>query len=94
MEAHFTDYSFKERQGYLVCAKSATVGTNIVLRKNRLMVVGNFPSLIGQILFTLSIVFLGVIIPLIIYFAVFHSKLKKLENEISAYLSAEYNLEI
>lgn len=93
LEAKFTDYKFKVRQkNFLVCAKSGSIGTNILLRKNKLIVVGNFPTMGGTMLFTLSILLLGVIIPLIIYLIVFQSKMKKLEKEISEYLAQEYNL--
>lgn len=91
LKAKFPDYQFSMRgKQYLVCKKSGTVGTNIVLRKNKMMVVGNFPSVGGQMLFILSVVLLGFLIPLIVYFAAFHSKMKALEKEIGAYLQGEY----
>ena len=93
LEAKFPDYKFKVRQkNFLVAAKSGTVGTNILLRKNKLIVVGNFPSMGATMIFMLAVIFLGVIIPLIVYLAVFQSKMKKLEKEISGYLAEEYNL--
>lgn len=93
LEAKFPDYKFKVRQkNFLVAAKSGTVGTNILLRKNKLIVVGNFPSMGATMIFMLAVIFLGVVIPLIVYLAVFQSKMKKLEKEISGYLSEEYSL--
>ena len=94
LEAKFPEYKFKVRQkNFLVAAKSGTVGTNILLRKNRLIVVGNFPTTGGSIIFALLVVLLGVIIPLIVYLIVFQSKMKKLEKEIADYLAEEYKLE-
>ena len=56
------------------------------------MVAGNFPSGGAIFIFLLAGIFLGVLIPLIIYLAAFHSKMKKLEKEIEEYLKAEYIL--
>ena len=94
LETKFPDYKFKVRQkNFLVAAKSGTIGTNILLRKNRLIVVGNFPSMGATMIFMLLVVLLGFVIPIIVYLAVFQSKMKKLEKEISGYLAEEYNLE-
>ena len=91
LELKFPDYKFKVRnKNFLVAAKNSTTGTNILLRKRKILVVGNFPTMAGQMLFTLSVLLLGVIIPLIIYFAAFHGKMKKLEKEIGAYVQEEY----
>lgn len=93
LEAKFPDYKFKVRQkNFLVAAKTGAIGTNILLRNKRLIVVGNFPTIGGTMLFMLTIILLGVIIPLIIYLIAFQSKMKKLEKEIAAYLAEEYNL--
>ena len=93
LEAKFPEYKFKVRQtNFLVAAKSSTIGTNILLRKNKLIVVGNFPNIGASLIFVLAIFLLGFLIPLIIYLAVFQTKMKKLEKEISAYLAEEYQL--
>lgn len=91
LTAKFTDYSFKMRgKQFLVARKTNTIGANIVIRKNKLNVLGNFPTMGGSILFMLSLLLFGFIIPLIIYFAAFHKKMKALEKEIGAYLQEEY----
>ncbi len=90
LENNFTDYTFKERsKKFLVASKSNTVGCNILMRKNKIIVVGNFPTMTGQIIYSLSLVLLGVLIPLIIYFAVFHKKMKRIENEIGEFIKEE-----
>jgi hypothetical protein len=92
LEGKFPDYKVKTRtKGFLIVAKSGSIGTNVLIRKNAIMVAGNFPTMGGTMLFMLSIIFLGVLIPLIIYFAAFHSKMKKLEKEVAEYLSQEYS---
>jgi len=93
LEEKFPEYKFKTRQkNFLVAAKSGTIGTNILLRNKKLMVVGNFPTMAGTLIFVLLLVLLGFLIPLIIYLIVFQSKMKKLEKEIAAYLQEEYQL--
>ncbi len=94
LEAKFPNYKFNVRQrNFLVAAQSGTIGTNILLRDRALIIAGNFPSMGASMLFMLAIIFLGVIIPLIIYFAAFHGKMKKLEKEIAEFLKAEYHIE-
>ena len=93
LETKFPNYKFKVRtKNFLVAAKSGTVGTNILLKNKALIVVGNFPSMGATFIFMLAIIFLGVLIPLIIYLVAFHSKMKKLEKEIAEFLAATYNL--
>lgn len=93
LAAKFPEYSFKMRgKQFLVATKSSTVGANIVIRKNKLNVVGNFPTVGGTMIFMLCVVLLGFLIPLIIYFAAFHTKMKALEKEIGAYLQEEYQV--
>lgn len=93
LQLKFPDYTFKMRgKQFLVASKSNTIGTNIVLRKNKMHVVGNFPTVGGTMVFVLSFVLLGILIPLIIYFVAFHTKMKALEKEIGAYLQQEYEV--
>ncbi len=70
--------------------ETGTIGSNVLLKKDKIIVVGNFPSMGLQMLFTLSVVLLGFVIPIIIYFAAFHGKFKALEKEIAEYLQKEY----
>ena len=91
LQARFPDYTFKMRgKQFLVCSKTNTIGANIIVRKSKLHVMGNFPTVGGQLLYTLSIVLLGFLIPLIVYFAAFNPKMKALEKEIGDYLQSEY----
>jgi len=91
LETQFPAYKFTIRSNnFLVCAKTGIIGANVLLKKDNIIVAGNFPSMALQMLFTLCVILLGVIIPLIIYFAAFHKKFKALEKEISEYLQKEY----
>lgn len=88
--ARFPDYEFKLRGKMLVAKKSSTIGANIVFQKRKIMVGGSFPTMGGTMIFVLTLILLGFLIPLIIYFAVFHRKMKILEKEIGTYIQEEY----
>ena len=96
LETKFPAYKFSVRSNkllsfnFLVCAKTRIIGANIRLQKDNIIVVADFPSQGKRMLFTLSFVLLGIIIPGIIYFAAFHGKFKALEKEIAEYLQQEY----
>ncbi len=91
LQAQFPAYTVKQRsKGFLIVAKSGSIGANVLVRKKNIMVAGNFPTMAGSMVFMLSIVFLGVLLPLIVYFAAFHSKMKALENEVGAWLKEAY----
>ncbi len=88
LEQRFPDYKFSVRsKNFLVAAKSGTIGANILLRKNKIQVAGNFPTMAGTIVFVLSLLAFGFLIPLIVYFAAFHGKMKALEREIGEYIN-------
>jgi len=89
----FPDYKIKDfRKNMFFISKSGTIGANVILRKNKIMIVGNFPSMGGRLLFALCIVLLGVLIPLIVYLIAFQSKFTKLEKELGAVVQNEYGL--
>lgn len=91
LETKFPQYKVKTRtKGFLIVAKNGTTGTNVLVRKNAMTVVANFPTMGGTMLFMLCIILLGVLIPMIIYFAAFHPKMRKLEVEVAEYLKQEY----
>jgi len=89
--ARFPEYEFNMRsKGLLIVKKSSSVGANIIVRKKKIMVGGNFPTMGGTMLFVVTLVLLGFLIPLIVYFAVFHKKFKEIEKEIGDYIQEEY----
>lgn len=93
LSAKFPDYTFEMRgKQFLVAKKSNTAGANIIVRKGKMTVVGNFPTMSGSVIFAVVLVLLGILIPIIIYFIAFHPKMKALENEIGAYLKSEYEM--
>jgi len=92
LQGRFPEYKVTQRtKGFLIVAKSGSIGTNVLVKKKFINVVGNFPTMGGTLLFVLSVLLLGFLIPLIVYFAAFHSKMKKLETEVGEYLKQEYS---
>jgi len=93
LETKFPDYKFNMRGKHiLIGSKSNTAGANIIIRKGKMHIAGNFPTMGGTMIFAVTLVLLGVLIPIIVYFAAFHSKMKAFENEVGGYLKEEYEL--
>jgi len=86
----FPNYKVNVRaKNFLIVAKTGTCGVNVILKKEKIFVVGNFPTMFGQMLFMVSVILLGIIIPLIVYYAAFNGKMKQLEKEVAGYLQSE-----
>ena len=84
-------YLVKKRQkGILAVVKSKTCAALVVPRKNKIIVNGGFPTMAGQMIFTILMVGLGILIPLIIYFIFFHKKMKEIEKEVGNFLKEKY----
>ena len=72
--------------------KSGTIGAGIIVKKDKILVNGNFPTMGGQMAFTMGMVLLGILIPLIIYFAAFHSKLQAYAKEVGTFIQDKYGV--
>ena len=95
LQAKFPNYTFKMRgKQFLVCSQSSSIGANIIIRKGNFNIFGNFPSVGATMIFMLCVVLLGFLLPIIVYFAAFHSKMKKLETKIGTFLKGEYESQI
>lgn len=93
LETKFPQFKHSFRNKLIInIAQTSIVGCTVMVHKKKLLINGNFPSMTSQIVFTICLILLGVIIPLIIYFAVFHKKMKAVENEVAAFIKSEYNL--
>ena len=71
-------------------AKNKLVGAKAIVRKNSLIVQADIPNM----LFFLSLVFLGVLLPLLLYFVFLHKKLKRVEKEVADFIKKNYSAEI
>ncbi len=72
-------------------AKSKLIGATVMVQKNKILVNGNFPSMMAMMGFMAIVVLLGFIIPLVIYLLVFHKKMKAVEKEVGEFIKKEYS---
>lgn len=90
LSSQFPDYEYSYRsKKQLIAKKSGSIGAIIMVRKKNILVNGSFPTMGGQLLFTVTLLLIGVLIPIIVYLAAFHPKMKALENELGNYLRSE-----
>lgn len=75
----------------VVVAKSKTIGAIVFVMPSKINVVGNFPKKWMSILFTFSVIGLGVLVPLLVYYLVFHKKMKTLEKEVGGFLKEKFS---
>lgn len=71
----------QKSDSHILIKKTPAIGANIFLKKKKIIISSAFPTTSRQVYFVLSILILGVIIPLIFYMIVYHGKMKKLEKE-------------
>jgi hypothetical protein len=82
-------YTYTMRtKNLLVVQKSAGVGANVMPGKKAINVVGTFPNMGAMMLFVLCVVFLGVLLPLLVYFIGWYGRQKAIEKEVAATLQA------
>ncbi len=86
--ASLQGYKVYPRQSFLVVEKTGLVGANVVVRKNKVIVVASFPNMGLQIGFMLAVLFLGILIPLLLYFVLLYGKQKAVEKEVGAIVTA------
>ena len=88
-------YEISERSnGLITVAANKNIGAVIMVRKKSILVNGNFPTMGRQMVFTLLVVLLGFLIPLLVYFIVFHKKMKVIEKDVVAFLKEHYSNEM
>lgn len=93
LAAKFPEYKVSFRTKKLInVAKTSSVGAVVMVRKTSLIINGNFPSAGASIIFSLCLVLLGFLIPLIVYFAVYHKKMKAVEKEVVDFVKETYNI--
>ena len=92
LEERFPDYAITFRGSrVLVIGNGKIAGATINgERKKNIRIFQAFPTVGGQGLFTLSILFFGVFIPFIVYYAALRPKQVKLRNEVAEFLREQY----
>ncbi len=75
----------------LVVRKPGSSAAALVLAgKDKVTVNESFATMGGQMVFTLTLILLGILIPLIVYFAAFFPKQKAVRNEVAEFIKKEY----
>ncbi|CAN5203642.1 hypothetical protein BH09BAC5_BH09BAC5_28570 [soil metagenome] len=74
----------------LIVKKTGTAAAMVMVRKDKIIVNEGFPTMGGQMMFTLSMLLLGILIPLIIYYTAFFPKQKALTKEVGAFLTSQF----
>jgi hypothetical protein len=93
MVGNFPNYKFNDfGKSMFIASKSSSIGANVVVKKNKIVIAGNFPTMGGRMLFALCIVLLGFLLPLIIFLSVFQPKFSKFEKELGAFVQQEYGI--
>jgi len=78
----------------LICKKYSWDGCSILIGKKKLTVNANFPEMYQMLIFVMSLVLLGFLIPLIAYFVAFNSKMEQTENEIGNFRKLKYEVQV
>ncbi len=89
--AQFPNYQvFMRNSNMMIVKKSGTAAAIVMVRKGKIIVNEAFPSMGGQLLFTLCMLLLGILIPLIVYLVAFLPAQKAVTKEVSAFLTMQY----
>ncbi|MFI5202963.1 MAG: hypothetical protein ACHQF2_00585 [Flavobacteriales bacterium] len=93
VEAAFPNYTTSIRQGRILVVKKSGSAAALILpgKKGTVRINEGFPSMGQQMVFTFSLILLGILIPLIIYFAAYFPGQKAVRNEMAEFLKKEYN---
>lgn len=96
LEEKFPEYTIKFRgPKVLVIGQGKIAGAQIVgEKKGYIRIFEGFPTMGGQMLFTFSILLLGVLIPFIVYWSSMKPKQVKVRNAVADYLKQEYGIGI
>lgn len=93
LEANFPDYEVSYQTKSIIKVKASATNAAVVNVGNKnIKIFGDFGTIGARLVFVLSLFLLGVLIPLIIYLAVFMSKQNKMRDEVAAYLKQEFNI--
>jgi len=91
LTAQFPAYEVKNRtKSILVVKKSGSAAAIVLVGNGRVSVNEGFATMGGQLLFTFSLILLGILIPLIVYFIAFFPKQKAVRNEVGEFIKKEY----
>lgn len=92
LEAQFPEYTVSFRgPKVIIIGQGKVAGAQIVgEKKGHVRIFEGFPTMGGQMLFALTIVFLGVLIPFIVYMTSMKPKQVKVRDAVADYIRKEY----
>ena len=91
IESKFPEFACSFRnKNILVVKKSSTAAALVLVRKNSVIVNESFPTMLGQLIFTFAMIFLGILIPLIIYLATMYKQQKLVRTTVADFITKEY----
>jgi hypothetical protein len=74
----------------MVVKKTGTAAALVMVRKNKIIVNEGFATMGGQMVFTLSMLLFGILIPLLVYFIAFAPKQKAVAREVAGHLTTQF----
>lgn len=77
----------KRTSSFFVVPKNKTIAAEVFTGNNQIIVQGSWASSGARTLFYVSLLVLGVIIPLIIYLSIFRPRMKRFEKEVGQAIS-------
>ena len=87
----FPDYVVSNRtKTILVVKKTSSAAALVVVGNGKVTVNEGFATMGGQMAFTFSLLLLGILIPLIVYFIAFFPKQKAVRNEVGEFIKGQY----
>lgn len=92
LEEQFGDiYKIKKfSKNRITMAKGKITGAIVTLRKNEIIVVGNFPNPLFYGIFIFTMVLGGILIPFALYLIFFHKKMDQCGKEVGAFVRENY----
>jgi len=93
LKTQFPNYEVSYLQKKILkIKKTGTIAVMINMRSKNMKIFGDFGTTGARILFTLLMLALGIIIPLIIFLIAFMPKQNKMRDEVANFIKKEYNL--
>lgn len=92
IDAAFPQYTTSVRQGRILVVKKSGSAAALIFGGTRgsAQVKESFPTMGQYMLYTLLLILLGIIIPLIVYYIAFYPAQSAIRNEMAEFLKKEY----
>ena len=92
LEAGLPQYEVSFRQRFINVKKSGFIGATVVMRKDKIIVNGNFPTTGSMLVYILLLFGTGILIGLIIWAVVWRNGQNQVRDEVAAVLRHQLGL--